>query len=375
LAREWGCAALVVTGRTGGRAAPLLELLAQSGVRAEIFSVAGEPSTTAVAGGADLAREGRAELVIGFGGGSAIDAAKAIAALASNPGELTDYLEVIGKGTPLSQPPLPFLAIPTTAGTGAEATRNAVLASTEHRVKVSLRSPLMLPRVAIVDPDLTDDLPAEITATTGLDALTQLIEAFVSSRANPLTDAICRDGIARAVRALPVAFERASRGPADASADPRFLVAREEMALASLWSGIALANAGLGAVHGFAGPVGGRFEISHGAICAALLPAVMNANIKALQTRAPNDRALERYIEVAQLMTGRADAVAEEGVEATRGLCRAMKILSLGALGMTPDAIPDLVGGARRASSMKGNPIVLTEDELAAILNFAASQV
>jgi alcohol dehydrogenase class IV len=308
------------------------------------------------------------DMVIGFGGGSAVDAAKAIAAMSTNPGKLLDYLEVIGAGKPLEQPPLPCIAVPTTAGTGAEATRNAVLASPAHKVKVSLRSPLMLPRVAIVDPELTYALPPEITATTGLDALTQLIEAFVASRANPMTDSLCRDGIPRAASALPLAFAHAAAAPALAAPDPVQLKAREDMALASLWSGVALANAGLGAVHGFAGPLGGMFDAPHGAICAALLPEVMRTNIGALRQRAPSDPALDRCTEIARLVTRRNDAAAEDGMDAIRRLCNELRIPSLSRFGVTVEDVPAIVSGARRASSMKANPIVLTDEELTEII-------
>ena len=216
-------------------------------------------------------------------GGSAIDAAKAIAALLTNDGELFDYLEVIGRAKPLTQPSAPCICIPTTAGTGAEVTRNAVLSSLKHRVKVSLRSPFMLPRLAVIDPELTVDLPPKLTATTGLDALTQLIEPFVSIRANPLTDALCREGIQRVARSLRRACETGA---------PE---AREDLALASLFSGLALANAGLGSVHGFASPIGGMFAAPHGAICAALLPHVMTTNIAALRERTSDSKALARY--------------------------------------------------------------------------------
>src|SRR5208282_5705063 len=228
-----------------------------------------------------------------FGGGSAIDAAKAIAAMLTNKGELLDYVEIIGRGKPLTQPSAPFIAVPTTAGTGSEVTRNAVLASPEHRVKVSLRSPLMLPRVAVVDPELTYALPPAITASTGLDALTQLIEPFVCARANPMVDALCIEGIRRAARSLR---EVVHQNPGKS--------AREDMALASLFGGIALANAGLGAVHGFAGPMGGMFAAPHGALCAALLPGVMAANVAALRRRQPGGEGLRRYDEIARLLTG-----------------------------------------------------------------------
>jgi len=215
-------------------------------VDAVIFSVDGEPSLSTIREGVALAKTERCDFVVGFGGGSAIDAGKAIAAMLTNPGDVLDYLEIIGQGKVLKSNSAPFLAIPTTAGTGSEVTRNAVLASPEHRLKVSLRSPYLQPRIALVDPELALELPAALTATTGLDALTQLIEAYVSCRANPMTDALCAEGIRRAARSLRRACD-----------DGHNLAAREDMALASLLSGIALANAGLGAVHGFAGPIAG----------------------------------------------------------------------------------------------------------------------
>ena len=186
--------------------------------------------------------------MIGFGGGSALDAAKAIAALTANGGDPLDYLEVVGRGQPLARPSLPFIAVPTTAGTGSEVTKNAVLASPEHGVKASLRSPLMLPRVAIVDPDLLAGVPPPVLAASGLDALSQLIEPFLSIRANPVTDGLAREAIPRAAAALPRAYAAARAGGAIAPDD------REALALASLFGGLCLANAGLGAVHGFAAP-------------------------------------------------------------------------------------------------------------------------
>ncbi|HLZ53561.1 MAG TPA: iron-containing alcohol dehydrogenase, partial [Verrucomicrobiae bacterium] len=243
LAKEFGTRALVVTGNDASRAEKLLAILRAAGVRAETFSVSGEPEISTIEQGTAVARKENCEMVIGFGGGSALDAAKAMAAMLANGGELLDYVEIIGRGRALTKPSAPFMAIPTTAGTGSEVTRNAVLASPEHKVKVSLRSPLMLARVAVVDPELTHDLPPALTASTGLDALTQLIEPFVCSRANPMTDGLCVEGIRRAARALRVAFN-----------DGRNQSAREDMAVASLFGGLALANAGLGAVHGFAGP-------------------------------------------------------------------------------------------------------------------------
>jgi len=295
--------------------------------------------------------------VVAFGGGSVLDAGKTIAALLGNGGDPLDYLEVVGAGRPLTRPSAPFVAIPTTAGTGSEVTRNAVLASPAHRVKASLRSPHMLPRVALVDPDLLAGLPPPVVASAGLDALSQLIEPFVSSRANPITDAFAREGIPRSARALRRAFAAA---PAVAAAD------REDLALASLLGGLCLANAGLGAVHGFAAPLGGTFEAPHGAVCAALLAPVMRANIAAAQ-RASAREVMDRYREVAALVTGEPGARAEDGVAWVDDLRRALAIPPLARYGMTEADVPALVAKAQSASSMKANPIALTADELAAI--------
>ncbi len=360
-ARSFGRRALIVTGRTPGRAAPLLDTLHAAGVEACTFDFAGEPTTDLVLEGRAIAKTEQCHVVIGFGGGSALDAAKAIAALLTNDGDLFDHLEVVGRGQPLQQPAAPCIAIPTTAGTGAEVTRNSVLAVPAQRLKVSLRSPLLLPRLAIVDPELTHSLPPEITAITGMDALTQLIEPYVSPRANPLVDALCADGIARAARSLRRAVEEGGHAGA-----------REDMALACLFGGLALANAGLGAVHGFAAPIGGMFPAPHGAVCAALLPHVIAANVQALRARQPNSPALRRYDQVARLLTGRADAVADDAVSWVAALGRALRIKPLGRFGLRPADFAAVVEKAAQASSMKANPVALTPDEMTAILESAA---
>ena len=298
--------------------------------------------------------------MISLGGGSAIDAGKAVAAMLANEGELLDYLEVVGRGKALSRPSVPFIAIPTTAGTGSEVTRNAVLASPRHRVKVSLRGLGMLPKLALVDPELTHALAPALTASTGLDALTQLIEPYVCSRANPMTDALCVEGLGRAANSLRAAFENG-----------RNAAAREDMALASLFGGLALANAGLGAVHGFAGPIGGLFPAPHGAVCAALLPHVMEANLRALRQRQAASPTLHRYDQIARLLTHTATATAGQGVEWVRRLVADLGIPSLAAYGLTAQHIPGLVDKAGKASSMKANPISLTADELTGILRNA----
>lgn len=328
-----------------------------AGVAGPRFSVANEPTIAMIREGVGAFRDAACDSVIAIGGGSAIDAGKAIAAAAANTGDLLDYLEVIGKGQPLENPPYPFIAVPTTAGTGSEVTRNAVLGSPEQGVKVSLRSPLMLPRVAIVDPDLTLGLPPAITAATGLDALTQLIEPYVSSRANPFTDNLCLDGIRHSSASLP----RAYRNGDDKEA-------RTRMAYASLLGGLALANAGLGVVHGFAAPIGGMFDAPHGAVCAALLPAGMRANIAALREREPQNGALDRYREIARILTKDPEAIPEDGAEWVRNLTLELAIPSLAGYGIRGQDAAELAEKAARSNSMKGNPILLTAAELTTLI-------
>ncbi|HXE06101.1 MAG TPA: iron-containing alcohol dehydrogenase [Bryobacteraceae bacterium] len=350
LVRSFGARPLVVTGASPARAASLI-------AGAQTFAVPGEPTVELVREGALLAQNVGCDVVVSIGGGSAIDAGKAIAILATNGGEPLEFLEVVGKGRALTVPSLPYIAVPTTAGTGSEVTRNAVLASSERGVKASLRSPLMLARVALVDPELTYALPPAITAYTGLDALTQLIEPYVSARANPLTDAICVDGLSRVARAL----RRAYYDGADHDA-------RRDMSLASLFGGLALANAGLGVVHGFAAPFGGGFHAPHGALCAVLLPHGMAANVAALRARAPSHPALERYAIIARLLTGRNDATADDGIAWVRALCAELSIPALRAWGVAEADLPGIAEKAARASSMKANPLPLTAEELLAAL-------
>ncbi len=357
-AARLGAHALVCLGIPEQNAATLLDSLKRSRVKVTLYAVNGEPTVESVAEGAALARRQGCDAVIGLGGGSAMDMAKATAALTANEGEATDYLEVIGKGQALRQAPLPVIAIPTTAGTGAEVTRNAVIGSPAHGVKVSLRSPLILPRLALVDPTLTYGLPPAITASTGLDALTQVIEPFVSVKANPLTDAFCREGMQRARRALRLAYTQD---------DP---AARRDMALTSLLGGLALANAGLGVAHGFAGVLGGMLGAPHGALCAALLPSVMAANAAALQARQPESEALRRYEEVARLLAGEGAKI-EEGIAWVSALCAALNIPPLRTYGLSEANLAEAVEKALKASSSKGNPIVLSQEEMEKILTLA----
>ncbi|MCC6264897.1 MAG: iron-containing alcohol dehydrogenase [Bryobacterales bacterium] len=356
-ASRLGKRALLVTGANPAHSLAVSESLREAAILAATERVSGEPTVPWLREAAARARAEQCDVVVACGGGSAIDGGKAIAAMLANPGDPLDYLEVIGKGQPLPCRAVPFLAIPTTAGTGAEVTRNAVLGSPEHLVKASLRSPWMLPSLAIVDPTLSVGLPPFLSASTGLDALTQLIEPLVCAKANPLTDAFCREGIPLVARSL----RRVCQTPAD-------LDARADMALASLLSGLALANAGLGAVHGFAAPIGGCFPAPHGAVCAALLPHAMRANLDALRRRQPDSPALERYREAATLLTGNRAVHAEDGLEWVVALCHDLEIPPLAQWGVTAGDVSSLAAQAARSNSMKANPITLTAAELEALL-------
>jgi alcohol dehydrogenase class IV len=357
LAGEFGQSVLLVGGASMERIGFAHDHLVKKGLQVVSFQVPGEPTLDLVRAGTDLARSNGCDVVVAIGGGSAIDAGKAIAALATNPGDVLDYLEVIGQGKTLKQLGLPFIAIPTTAGTGSEVTRNAVIGSPAHGVKASLRSLAMLPRIALVDPELTYALPANQTAASGMDALTQLIEPFTCNLPNPIVDALCVDGIRLAARNL-----------AAACLDGKNSHAREAMSLAGLYGGMALANARLGAVHGFAAPIGGARSAPHGAVCARLLPVVMEFNIKALRQREPGSRLIERYQRIAGICTDDEHADPEAGVSWVFSLREELRIPPLSSYGFITGDIPDLVEKASRASSMKGNAIPLSTQEMELIL-------
>ena len=354
--KELGTKVFIVIGKSTNLAIQLSEWLTAINIQFEIFSIYSEPTTLDIEKGTELTRINRCNLVVGIGGGSVIDSAKAIAALAPNKGELTDYLEVIGKGRKLELAPIPCIAIPTTAGTGAEVTKNSVIKSIEHNVKVSLRSDFMYPNLAIVDPVVTLTMPPPLTASTGIDALTHLLETFVSNQSNPFIDMICREGMKRISASLEIAFH-----------DGNNLAARENMAMASMLGGMALANVKLGAVHGFAGPLGGMYPIPHGAVCACLLPAVMEVNIEALKNKNQQNQIL-KFDEVARILTGNSSAVAEDGVVWVRELVKKLKIPSLSDFHLSADSFPELVEKAKNSSSMKGNPVELNNEQLHEIL-------
>jgi alcohol dehydrogenase class IV len=350
---------MVITGRTTSRADGIRAALNEADMSSMVFGVATEPSIERVRAAVDLALESGCDAVLGFGGGSALDVAKAVAVLARSGTDPMDHLEVIGAGRSIERPGLPCVAVPTTAGTGSEVTRNSVLSG--GGVKASLRSPLMLPKLAVVDPDLLVGVPKPTIAASGMDALSQLIEPLLSQRANPFTDALARDGIRRSARSLHRAYQEGMEDPG----------VREDLAIASLFSGMCLANSGLGAVHGLAAAVGARLSAPHGAVCAAVLAAAMDVNLRALSERAPDHFALQRIAEVASLLTGRAEASPEDAIAWLAELTAAVSIPGLASYGLNQDAIATIVTAAQRASSMRGNPIELSDQEVTEIVTRA----
>ncbi|MDP3339022.1 iron-containing alcohol dehydrogenase [Frigidibacter sp.] len=345
---------LVVQGASGQRADPLILALQRLGVGVSVFSCPREPDIALIEDGIRLARGAGVRAVVALGGGAVIDCGKAIAALAPAPRPMLDHLEVVGRGLPLDAPPLPFVAIPTTAGTGAEVTKNAVIAVPEARRKVSLRDARMLPLLAIVDPALTDGCPRSVTLASGLDAVTQVIEPYVSNKANRLTDALCRDAIPLGLRALARLMEGEDAG------------ARDDLAWVSLCGGLALANAGLGAVHGLAGPIGGMASAPHGAVCGALLPHVLAANIARAE-----GVAAERLAEVAGWIAAALGGAPGEAAETLAGWSAAQGLPRLGKMGMAAGDVPEVAALAAGSSSMAGNPVALDSGALIGVLRAA----
>ncbi len=351
-----GKRALVLTGSNTDRHRELLEACSKV-VEIELRQLNHEPDVKWLAEESQISRALKVDMIVGLGGGSVMDGAKAIAAMTTNEGELFRYLEVVGEGRPIESRPLPCIAVPTTAGTGSEVTKNAVLASHEHQVKVSLRHPWMMPILALVDPGLCFSCPASITAASGLDALTQVIEPFLSCLANVFTDSLCRTAIPMAMRTLPLAYK-----------DPQNRQAREAMSHVSVCGGLALANAGLGAVHAVAGPMGGMSGASHGQICARLLPEVLRANELALRTRMPESPVLPKFRELALMLVPESQGEMHVALSELNKMIARMGIPSLSQMGLKSDQLDELVGKSLKASSMKGNPIQLNTEELLGVL-------
>lgn len=346
---------LLVQGATAARSEWLAKGLTQAGCQVARVQVPAEPDMAMVQSGLDIARAQGVSAVVALGGGAVIDAGKAIAALCPGKRPMLDHLEVVGKGLPLEADPLPFVALPTTSGTGAEVTRNAVIAVPEHARKVSLRDPRMLPRLALVDPGLTDECPRGITLASGLDALTQVIEPYLCTRANPLTDALCRDAIPRGLGALVHLMQAEDAG------------ARDDLAWVSLSGGLALANAGLGAVHGLAGPLGGLSGASHGAICGALLPHSLTTNAGHVKDAGT----LARLAEIRGWITGALGGEPNQAFDTLALWARQAGLPGLEAQGITPAHRAAAAQAAAASSSMKANPVPLDPDDLAEMMQNA----
>lgn len=346
-----GTRVLVVTGSNPARVDELVQPLRDGADALEVVTVAAEPTVDDARASVAAGRALGAEVVVAIGGGSPIDLAKATAMLLGNGGDPMDYIEVVGRGQPITLPSAPLVAVPTTAGTGAEVTANAVLSVPEHAVKASLRHPSMVPRHALVDPGLTLECPANVTAAAGMDALTQCLEPYVSRRANPVTDGWARTGLRAAGRSLRAAC-----------ADGSDLAARTDMSLCALMGGLALANAKLGAVHGFAGVIGGMAAAPHGAVCAALLAPACRANL----ARADDD-GRRRFAGIARWLTSDPAAEPEDAITWLAATRDELAVPGLASYGLTEAHADEVVAKAARASSMQGNPVELSLEELTVI--------
>lgn len=346
---------MLVHGATVSRASFFHEQLRKVGLAVSTFAVSHEPCLADIEDGVNLARKERIELVVSLGGGAVIDAGKAIAALIPAEGDIIDYLEVVGSGRLLESQPLPFVAIPTTAGTGAEVTKNAVINVPAHNRKVSLRDNRMLPDLAVVDPALTDGAPRQVTLASGLDALTQVIEPYLCTQANAFTDALCRDAIPRGIRALVTLMQHECP------------TSRDEMAWVSLCGGLALANSGLGVIHGLAGPLGGLSDVPHGALCGTLLPYGLELNSQNVTSR----QVLNRLEEIRHWLAGGLDVAADEAFLALRDWSRACGLGSLQALGVPAESLELAAEAACNASSMRANPVRLHQAQLLSLLRQA----
>lgn len=359
-ASMWGKRIFLIIGSNPQRSQWLKDGLISKKLAVEIISISGEPDVPAVLEAVQQARQFKADVVVGIGGGSVLDTGKVVSAMLTNDGDLMDYLEVIGHGRAIQKPPVPYIAVPSTAGTGTEVTKNAVITSPEHRVKVSMRHAWMIPELAVIDPELTYSIPSDVTASTGLDALTQLIEPYLSRKHNPMTDAVCEEGLKRAAESIQKVYDNGN--------DPG---ARENMAIASLFGGLALANAKLGAVHGIAGPMGGMFPVPHGVVCARLLPYVMETNLRILQKQHSDSMLIGCFHRLGRLLTGNYHASSEDALTWIQNLCDHLEVRPLSEFGVRREAFPEIIQKSMKASSMQGNPVRLNEDDLKGILEKA----
>ncbi|MEH0665757.1 iron-containing alcohol dehydrogenase [Vibrio scophthalmi] len=355
LINQFGYSVLLVTGKNLNRCGPLLHHLKSQKLRYQHVAVSGEPNITMIEETATVGRRFKPDLVVAMGGGSVIDVGKALAAVIPNQGDVYDYVEVVGRNVPLKTKPLPFIAIPTTASTGSEVTRNAVLRSGQEQVKVSLRSPDMLADVAIVDPTLTYGMDPYRSGRGAMDAFTHLMEAYVCGMPNPLTDMICEEGLRRLSHSvLPACLEDDHK-------------ARADISFAAMLGGMASTNAKLGAAHGLASALGGKLDAPHSVITARLAPYVMAENIQAAMESQRTD-VLERFTKVAQLLTGRVNAHREDAILWVNMMLEKLNIPELSQFGVCSTAFDVVAADALKSTSIKGNPLPLTKERLMAIL-------
>ncbi|MDX1301962.1 iron-containing alcohol dehydrogenase [Photobacterium sp.] len=352
---QFGYSVLLVTGKDSQRSEPVVGYLKQQNMRYQQVAVLGEPLIAMIEEMAAMGRRFRPDMVIALGGGSVLDAGKALAALIPNQGSVYDYVDVVGRNVPLQAKPLPFIAIPTTAGTGSEVSKNAVLRSAQENVKVSLNSPDMLPDLAIVDPTLTYGMDPVLSGCCGMDAFTHLMEAYVCGAPNPLTDMVCEEGLRRLAGAIIPACE---------DDDPR---ARSDMSFAAMLGGMALANAKLGAAHGLASALGGRIDSPHGLITAQLAPFVMQENILAAREAGRAD-VLNRYRQLACIVTGRINAEDIDGILWTKRTLKRLNLPPVSQFGLCDTMFDDVAEDALRSNAIKGNPLPLNKQRLQGIL-------
>ncbi|MGF1756940.1 iron-containing alcohol dehydrogenase [Photobacterium sagamiensis] len=352
---QFGYSVLLVTGKDSLRSEPVVSYLKQQNMRYQQVAVLGEPLIAMIEEMAAMGRRFRPDMVIALGGGSVLDAGKALAALIPNQGSVYDYIEVVGRNVPLQAKPLPFIAIPTTAGTGSEVSKNAVLRSAQENVKVSLSSPDMLPDLAIVDPTLTYGMDPVLSGCCGMDAFTHLMEAYVCGTPNPLTDMVCEEGLRRLAGAIIPACE---------DDDPR---ARSDMSFAAMLGGMALSNAKLGAAHGLASALGGRIHSPHGLIIAQLAPFVMQENILAAREAGRAD-VLNRYRQLACILTGRINAEVTDGILWTKRTLKRLNLPPVSQFGLCDTMFDDVAEDALLSNAIKGNPLPLNKQRLQGIL-------
>ncbi|MDA0147441.1 iron-containing alcohol dehydrogenase [Vibrio sp. LaRot3] len=352
---QFGYSVLLVTGQNTSRASPLINYLKQQNMRYQHVAISGEPNITMVEETALSGRKFKPDMVVAIGGGSVIDMGKALAAIIPNQGDVYDYVEVVGRNVPLKTKPIPFIAIPTTASTGSEVTRNAVLRSGQDQVKVSLRSPDMLADVAIVDPTLTYGTDSYTSGRGAMDAFTHLMEAYVCGDPNPLTDMVCEEGLRRLSSAILAGCLQDD------------FKARSDLSFAAMLGGMAITNAKLGAAHGLASALGGKLAAPHSVITARLAPYVMQENIRAAQDAGRAD-VLARYQKVAQILTGRTNACRTDSILWVNMMLDKLGLPKLNSFGVCSTSFDDVANDALKSVAIKGNPLPLTQERLTYIL-------